>query len=121
MMRGRDEYEPPRFMSVAVAAQQVLAALEDKRSQVIDETEEEKGNDESKIKPFSDEIQQLLNASSHCVGLARVGASDQQILYSNFENMSTADLGRPLHCLIIPGKLHPLEMAMLESFKAVSS
>ena len=57
-----------------------------------------------------------LAADSVCVGLARVGAEDQQIVAGTLQQLTSVDLGGPLHSLIIPGHMHPLEMDMLRLF-----
>lgn len=57
-----------------------------------------------------------LEKDTLCVGLARVGAETQQILVRTLQGMTSADLGGPLHSLVIPGHMHPLEMDMLKQF-----
>ena len=44
---------------------------------------------------------------------ARIGHPDQQIVYGTAEQLSNIDMGKPLHCLIVPGKLHFIEEEML--------
>lgn len=56
-----------------------------------------------------------------CVGLARVGAADQKIVSGTLYQMSTVELGGPLHSLIVTGTLHPLELEMLKLFSVDSS
>lgn len=56
-----------------------------------------------------------------CVGLARVGAPDQKIASGTLEQMSTVELGGPLHSLIVTGTLHPLELEMLKLFPVAGS
>ena len=51
-----------------------------------------------------------------CVGLARVGADDQKLVSGPLSLMTSAELGGPLHSLIIVGKVHPLETDMLKLF-----
>lgn len=51
-----------------------------------------------------------------CVGLARVGSENQTIIAATFKEMTTVDIGGPLHSFIIPGELHPLEKDMLKLF-----
>lgn len=51
-----------------------------------------------------------------CVGLSRVGCDDQNIVCTTLKEMSNSDIGEPLHSLIIPGKLHFLEIEMLKVF-----
>ena len=57
-----------------------------------------------------------LTEESLCVGLARVGSESQSICTSTLESMISVDLGGPLHSLVIPGHMHPLELDMLKQF-----
>lgn len=59
---------------------------------------------------------QVLTADSVCVGLARVGAEDQGIVVATLQQLATVDMGGPLHSLVIPGNMHPLETDMLQIF-----
>lgn len=53
-----------------------------------------------------------------CIGLARVGSETQKIVAGSLTEMAKADLGGPLHSLIIAGPtLHPLEEEYLRKFK----
>ncbi|KAG7265180.1 hypothetical protein CRUP_030294 [Coryphaenoides rupestris] len=92
LMRGKKVYEPPRFMSVSQAAQQLLEILQKRREQG-----EELGLSEDTV----------------CVGLARVGAEDQVVRTDTLRQLGSCDLGPPLHSLIVTGRLHPLEVDML--------
>uniref|UniRef100_A0A183FTE5 diphthine methyl ester synthase n=1 Tax=Heligmosomoides polygyrus TaxID=6339 RepID=A0A183FTE5_HELPZ len=96
MMKGRRIYEPPRYLTCAEAASQLLKIAERKR--------------EAGVEP-------VYNASSPCVGLARVGWDDQKIVFCTLKEMSEHDLGPPLHSMILPGHMHPLEVDMLNTFK----
>lgn len=53
---------------------------------------------------------------STCVGVARVGSSNQKICTGTLQAMSTVDMGPPLHSLVIVGLLHPLEQEFLSHF-----
>ncbi|XP_075147815.1 diphthine methyl ester synthase [Haematobia irritans] len=98
LMRGRKEYMPPRFMSVAEAAQQLLAIVEKKDAL---------------------ERNTILNEQSLCVGLARVGHDNQRIVVSTLRDMASTDMGGPLHSIVIPAKeMHPLEVEFLQQFAA---
>ncbi|KAB5559072.1 hypothetical protein PHYPO_G00024650 [Pangasianodon hypophthalmus] len=97
LMRGRKVYEPPRFMTVAQAAEQLLEAVQNRR-----ERAEEPAITEDTV----------------CVGLARVGADDQAIRAGSLREMAECDLGAPLHSMIITGHLHPLEVDMLRLFSS---
>ncbi|CAG5120286.1 unnamed protein product, partial [Candidula unifasciata] len=87
---GRPIYEPPRFLSASAAAQQLLLIVERRGK--------------------------YLTPDSVCVAVARVGAGDQKIAVATLEEMTHQDLGQPLHSLVIPGQMHPLEMQMLRLF-----
>lgn len=101
LMRGgkRKEYMPPRFMTVAEAAQQLLAIVEKKDAL---------------------ERNTILNEQSLCVGLARVGSETQKITVTTLRDMARTDLGGPLHSLVIPAKeMHPLEVEFLQQFTSL--
>uniref|UniRef100_A0A7E4VD33 diphthine methyl ester synthase n=1 Tax=Panagrellus redivivus TaxID=6233 RepID=A0A7E4VD33_PANRE len=95
MMKGNKKFEPPRYQSCSEAASQLLT---------IAERRIERGEGSP------------ISAETPVVGLARVGWRDQKIASCSLAKMSTADLGPPLHCLVIPGKMHPLEEDMLATF-----
>ncbi|KAK7100992.1 diphthine methyl ester synthase-like [Littorina saxatilis] len=97
LMKGRKIYEPPRFMPVSLAAEQLLKIVEKKAA-------EEKTD------------KNALAADTVCVGLARVGAEDQKIVAGTLKQLTSVNLGGPLHSLVIPGHMHPLEMDMLRLF-----
>uniref|UniRef100_A0A674GMC5 diphthine methyl ester synthase n=1 Tax=Taeniopygia guttata TaxID=59729 RepID=A0A674GMC5_TAEGU len=97
---GRKIYEPPRYMSVNQAAEQLLAIIQKRRLQ---------GE-----KPE-------ITENTICVGLARVGALDEKIASGTLQQMSTVELGAPLHSLIVTGTMHPLELEMLKLFSVDSS
>lgn len=96
MFRGRPIYEPPRFLSAATAAQQILDIVE-RRKECQHSAED-------------------LTPDSVCVAVARVGADNQQIAVATLKEMTDLDLGPPLHSLVIPGHMHPLERQMLRMF-----
>ncbi|KAK3561680.1 hypothetical protein QTP86_012563 [Hemibagrus guttatus] len=97
LMRGRKVFEPPRFMSVAQAAEQLLEVVQNRR---------ERGEEPA------------ITEDTVCVGLARVGADDQAIRVGSLREMAVRDLGAPLHSMIITGHLHPLEVDMLRLFSS---
>lgn len=47
------------------------------------------------------------------MGLARVGAESQKICAGTLKELLEVDFGAPLHCFILPGKMHFLEAEML--------
>uniref|UniRef100_A0A8C2GPD5 diphthine methyl ester synthase n=1 Tax=Cyprinus carpio TaxID=7962 RepID=A0A8C2GPD5_CYPCA len=93
--RGRKIYEPPRYMTVAQAAEQLLEILQNRRDR-------------------GEEL--AMTQDTVCVGLARVGAEDQTIRSGTLQELASSDLGGPLHSMIISGHLHPLEVDMLKLF-----
>ncbi|XP_078247927.1 diphthine methyl ester synthase [Pogona vitticeps] len=95
LIRGKKVYEPPRYMSVNQAAEQLLAIIRNRRLQ----------GEEPEV-----------TENTVCVGLARVGGADQKIASGTLWEMTSVALGDPLHSLIITGTLHPLEVDMLKLF-----
>ncbi len=59
----------------------------------------------------------VFTESTMCVGCARLGG-DSAIKYGTAKELLSSDLGAPMHCLIVPGKLHFAEEEMLLSFKS---
>lgn len=100
--KKKKEYYPPRFMSVAEAAKQLLEIIAN------NETERKVGEE-------NDEFE--LHRNTLAVGLARIGSDDQRIAVGTLEELSNTDLGPPLHCMIIPAvEMHPLEEEFLRPF-----
>ncbi|KAK4693930.1 hypothetical protein P7C71_g3558, partial [Lecanoromycetidae sp. Uapishka_2] len=85
LARGRKIYEPPRYMTVAQCASQML------------EIEEERG-------------ESICGPRSLAVGVARIGAKDQKMAAGTLKQLSEADLGPPLQSLVLLGRrTHYLE------------
>lgn len=92
MARGKIIYEPPRFMSVSQCASQMLE-IEEERQQGV------------------------CRKDALAVGVARLGSEDQQIVAGTLEELSDADLGRPLHSLVLCGKeMHEMEWEFVRDF-----
>ena len=92
LARGRKIFEPPRYMSIGTACEQLL------------EIEEGLG-------------QGLCTADTFAVGLARVGADDEKIVAGTLKELMDVDFGGPLHCLILVGRnIHELEAEYLKGF-----
>lgn len=49
-----------------------------------------------------------------CVGCARLGSTSEKIKAGTAEKLLKEDFGKPLHCLLIPGKLHFMEEEALK-------
>ena len=84
MARGRKIYEPPRFMTVQQAAEQVLEISKSRGCTVV-------------------------TPQTTAVGLARVGTKDQMIVAASLEELATVDFGEPLHSMVICGDVHEAE------------
>ncbi|KAH0463118.1 hypothetical protein IEQ34_007700 [Dendrobium chrysotoxum] len=91
LCRGRKCFEPPRFMTINTAIEQLL------------EVEESLG-----VSAYGE--------NSRCVGLARLGYEDQMIVAGSMKELLDVDFGAPLHCLVIVGNTHPVEEEMLEFY-----
>ncbi|KAJ0963169.1 hypothetical protein J5N97_028296 [Dioscorea zingiberensis] len=92
LCRGRKCYEPPKYMTVHIAINQLL------------------------------EVEALRKGSAYCekskcVGIARLGNEDQLIASGSMTDLLNVDFGAPLHCLVIVGETHPVEEEMLEFYK----
>ncbi|VDO59696.1 unnamed protein product [Onchocerca flexuosa] len=65
-----------------------------------------------------DRMEPAYMPSTECVALARIGWNDQKIVFCSLKALCDVDMGPPLHSLIIPGDLHPMELDFLKSFPA---
>jgi diphthine methyl ester synthase len=92
LARGKKDYEPARFMSIATAVEQLL------------EVEEKRGEG-------------AYSGETMCVGVARLGSDDQLIVTAPLEKLGGVDFGAPLHSMVICGDLHPIEVEALEVHK----
>jgi len=61
--------------------------------------------------------EKVFSKSMLCVGCARLGSLKPCIKAGNAEELLKEDFGKPVHCLIVPGKLHFAEEDALELFK----
>jgi diphthine synthase len=85
--------EEPRFMSVQEGLRQLLTA----------EAREHHG---------------IIQEDMLVVGVARIGYPDARIVPGPLSEVMKIDFGAPPHCIIIPGKLHPVEEEMLAFWRA---
>lgn len=93
LARGKKSYEPPRYMSIKEAVEQLL--LMDKMLSMNE-----------------------LNLDSMAVGVARIGQPGQLIVYDSLRRLLNINFGDPLHSLIVPArKLHFHELEVLDYFK----
>ncbi|KAJ3233595.1 diphthine synthase [Chytriomyces hyalinus] len=91
MARGRKIYEPPRYMTVNQAVEQLLEVEEKRQEKVYSPT-------------------------TIGVGMSRIGAPDQRIICGTLQELLEADFGEPLHSLVLAGEMHFLEADILRTF-----
>jgi len=92
LMKENNIFEPPRYMSVACAASQLLEIVENRNGKSV------------------------FTKDTTCVGLARVGCNDQKIVTKSLSEIGDCDLGAPLHTMIVCGELNALEKEFLQLF-----
>lgn len=92
LCRGKKQYEPPRYMTIKTAIEQLL------------EVEQTKG-------------ESVYGEDTECVGFARLGSEDQVIVAGSMRELQLVDFGAPLHCLVITGNTHPVEEEMLDFYR----
>jgi diphthine synthase len=91
LIKDQPVYEPPRFMLLNEALQQLLEVEETRKEGVY-------------------------NPDTLVVGVARLGADNQKIVSGSIRDLLTVDWGNPLHSLVIPGHVHPLEQDFLKLY-----
>jgi diphthine synthase len=92
LARGKIVYEPPRFMTVAQCAEQMVEVEEKRQGQIC-------------------------GKEKLAVGVARLGSANEQIVAGTLEELTTADLGKPLHSLVLCGtRMHEMEWEYLRDF-----
>ena len=81
--------------------------------------------DENRYMSLKEAIQTLLEIENKrkeniftentlCVGCARIGSDTEMIKSGKASDLLKLDFGGPLHCLIVPGKLHFMEEEALK-------
>lgn len=92
LARGRRIFEPPRYMTVAQCAQQMLEVEEERKEGVY-------------------------SPDSLLMGAARVGAPDQKLVVGTIQELAEVDLGAPLHSVVLLGRrTHDLERDYIRQF-----
>lgn len=94
MARGRLIYEPPRYMTVAQCAEQMIEVEEDKKGGVY-------------------------SADSLAIGAARVGGKTEKFVAGTLRELCDSDelLGGPLHSMVLLGRrAHELERDYIRAF-----
>lgn len=99
MKRGKVVFLPPRYMTVNTACEQLIEAVDDR---VVD-------GGSGKGDPYNPK-------ETLCVGMARLGQKDQCIIAGTMDELKEQDFGGPLHCMVICGLVHDLELQFLSKF-----
>jgi len=95
MKKGRTEFLPPRYMSVNCALEQMLEAAE--------------GSEDKAVGAYTKD--------TLCVGMARLGQTDECIKAGSLEELIKEDFGEPLHCLVLCAEdVHELELEALDVY-----
>ncbi|WIA13767.1 hypothetical protein OEZ85_007317 [Tetradesmus obliquus] len=92
LARGKTVYEPPRYMSINTALEQLLEV----------EAARKEG-------AYSEE--------TLAIGMSRLGSPDQQIVAGSMGQLLQQDFGPPLHCLVIAGDVHVIEEEILQFYR----
>lgn len=96
LARGKKVYEPPRFMTIAQAVEQLLVCEERAAAGVC-------------------------TPDSLAVGIARLGQEDQVFAAGSMAQLKDYDFGKHLHSLVIPAEdLHFHEQEVLNCFRIPS-
>jgi len=61
--------------------------------------------------------EKLFSEKTLCVGCARIGSESQIIKFGTAKELLKLNFGKPVHCLIVPGKLHFMEEEALSLYK----
>jgi diphthine methyl ester synthase len=89
---GRVVYEPPRFMTAAQCAKQMLEVESDRKAGICAE-------------------------NKLAVAVARVGSHEQVVRAGTLKELCEEDLGKPLHSLVLLGsRTYDLERQFLKEF-----
>ena len=60
----------------------------------------------------------VFTRATRCVGVARLGSENPEIIYGTADELLQLDFGEPLHTLIIPSELHFIEEEALNQWRA---
>lgn len=91
LLKGNKIYQPPRFMTINQCISQMLEVEEKKKGGILTE-------------------------DTLVCGLSRVGQETQLIVTGTMKELLNVDFGDPLHCVVIPGPMHPMEEEHFDSF-----
>ena len=92
LLKGIKKPQPPRFMTVKEGID-VLLSLEKK------------------------EREKVISKDTLAFGVARIGSKNQVVICDTLSNLQSYDFGKPLHSIIIVGKLNEVEKEAIKYFK----
>jgi diphthine synthase len=61
--------------------------------------------------------QNVFTRDTLCIGCARIGAKDQLIKAGKAKDILNWEFGKPVHCLVVPGRLHFMEEEAVQQFR----
>jgi len=61
--------------------------------------------------------EKIFTENTLCIGCARLGSLNPTIIAGSAKELKNDDFGAPVHCLIIPGKLHFKEEEMINTYR----
>ena len=92
LLKGINKPLPPRYMTVNEGLKSLLDIEKERKEKILSE-------------------------NTIVIGVARLGQNDFKIKSGKIKDLIKFDFGKPLHSLIIPGKLHDVEKQMLDTWK----
>ena len=110
---------PPRFMTVGVAAAQLLEAISKRREGGAAEDDDATAAAGAGAARETTMTGDLIDEETLGIGCARLGQPTETIVAAPLKQLcGEVGLGGPLHCLVIPApELHELELEFLEGFR----
>lgn len=92
LMRGRVEYDPPRYMGVDTCCQQLLEVEENRQEEAY-------------------------TPDTPCIAVSRLGSPNQTFKAATLKELAEYDAGEPLHSVVMLGRqVHELELDYLLAF-----
>jgi len=61
--------------------------------------------------------EKVFTKSTSCIGCSRIGSENAVIKFGTAEELLKEDFGEPLHCIVVPAKLHFVEEETLKKWK----
>ena len=113
MMRGKNIFEPARFMTTQQASKQLMEVIKNRKLSV-------ELNQQTQTNGTAELQKPSLNENTVCIAVARIGSEDQKLVSSSLRRLQDIDMGPPLHSLIIASTLHPIEQDFISTYSVDS-